>query len=322
MRIHFSAALPCLLRLDGANAGCVGEAEQFADLCPPGALAEFLPADGDYVPLAFMVDETFFRRPPACADVYRSDCCADIYAARFCTREVRFTLLAQGSAAGLAATAFDAGTPLLLLEGGGVFATHPLPRGEYDIGEERIGGERFVRAFCRCRGGSRLLLFSEEGKPVLDERADSYEGGKELCLRARIADIAGHTQERRFCAEKGVLRETARTARPRDGYDPDKLPEAVLPFAFFQAMAAGGDLSPYLSAELLGQREELAAYLGDFCAVRLPKEVFYLTHEGSAAGLTYRAGKNLFDVRWFAAELRGRKIENIRPVGGSDFLFA
>ena len=37
---------------------------------------------------------------------------------------------------------------------------------------------------------------------------------------------------------------------------------------------------------------------------------------------TYRAGKNLFDVRWFAAELRGRKIENVRPVGGSDFLFA
>ena len=48
MRVHFSAAIPCALRLGGAPAGMCGEAEKFADLPEDEeVLVEFLPADGD-----------------------------------------------------------------------------------------------------------------------------------------------------------------------------------------------------------------------------------------------------------------------------------
>ena len=55
MRVHFSAAIPCALRLGGAPAGMCGEAEKFADLPEDEeVLVEFLPADGDYFPLGFL----------------------------------------------------------------------------------------------------------------------------------------------------------------------------------------------------------------------------------------------------------------------------
>lgn len=315
MRVHFSAALPCVLRLDGANAGFCGEAEKFADIEGERTLAEFLPADGNYVPLSFVLDEGFLQRPPACTDVYRYGCGADICAVRFCTREAGFTVLAQARVGGLLATAFNCGAPLLLLEGGGIFVTYPLPRGEYDVGQEQIGGDSFVRVLCRNKAGNRLLLFTAEGRRALDIRADEYECGDELCVRARLADIAGHTAERRYRLQGGALCEISRSARPREGFDPVSLPEQVLPFAFFQAMAAGGDPTPYLSDDLAGRVAELREYLGDFCGVRLPKEIFYLTYgQINAAGLLYNAAPNLFDVRFFTADLADGKIANIRPV--------
>ena len=51
MRIHFSAEKPCMLRLGGALLGSVGEAEKFADIGQESILAEFLPDDGDLLPL-------------------------------------------------------------------------------------------------------------------------------------------------------------------------------------------------------------------------------------------------------------------------------
>ena len=68
MRVHFSAAIPCALRLGGAPAGMCGEAEKFADLPEDEeVLVEFLPADGDYFPLGFLWNA---RRAAAPRGVY------------------------------------------------------------------------------------------------------------------------------------------------------------------------------------------------------------------------------------------------------------
>ena len=79
---------------------------------------------------------------------------------------------------------------------------------------------------------------------------------------------------------------------------------------------AGGDPAPYLTPALAGRKALLKEYLGDFCGVYLPKEIFYLAHgQINAAGLVYRRAENAFDVRFFEAETDGGKIGNIRPVG-------
>ena len=72
MRIYFSAAVPCVLRVGGAPAGFLSGNELCADV-DEHIPAEFIPIDANLLPLAFVAGESFFHKPPACCDVYRCD---------------------------------------------------------------------------------------------------------------------------------------------------------------------------------------------------------------------------------------------------------
>lgn len=315
MRIHFSSEKPCVLRLGGALAGAVGEAEKFADCGSGEILAEFMPDDGDLMPLAFSIGEHFLASPPACADVYRYGFGADVRV-RFAPRDTSMRVLAQERFGDALLTAFSEGKPQLALECGGNFGLFPLPEAEeYGLAEQHIGGERFFSVLCARGGKKTLCLYSGEPREVFRDAATDFECSETLRVRFALEDIAGHTAECVYRAEGGALREESRTVRPREGFSPEALHEKLLPFAFFQEMLAGGDPAPYLSAELAGRKDLLHEYLGDFCGVYLPKEIFYLVHgTANAAGLIYRRAENAFDVRFFRADMQGRKITNLRPV--------
>lgn len=315
MRVHFSSALPCALRLGGAPAGMCGEAEKFADL-PDGEwiLVEFLPADGNYFPLSFIWNGEFLAHPPAGVECCLYDCGADVRAFRFTPRSLSLRVLAQTRAAGMLLTAFDCGGPRLCAEGSRFFSCD-LPPGDIELGEERIGGERFARALCRGGRTDRLLLLSPDGEPAFDGDADRYECGALFRVRARLFDLCGHTLARTFRARGGKLHETERELTIREEFSPDAVDERRLPFALFETIAAGGDPSPYLAPALAERADQLRAYLGDFCAVRPPKEIFYRVHgEINAAGLVYRRTENACDMRFFLAETEGNKVINVRPI--------
>ena len=313
MRVHFSAAMPCALRIGGAAAGMCGEAEKFADLpCGEELLVEFLPADGDYFPLSFIMSADFFARPPQGVEAYLYDCGADVRAARFAPRSPALRVLAQARAAGMLLTAFDWGGPRLCAEGRG-FACLDLPSADVDLGEEHIGGEVFARALCRGGRADRLLLLAPDATAAFDGDADAYACGAELRVEARLFDLCGHTLERTFRARGGRLIESGRALRARPL--PNPLDERLLPFALFETLLHGGDASPLLSPALAGQAEALRRYLGGYTAVRPPKEIFYRAHgEIDAAELVYPRAENAFDVRFFRVESEGGKVTNVLPV--------
>ena len=316
MRVHFSAAQPCVLRLGGAALGFCGETDQFADLPQsPPILAEFLPADGNYFPLSFLLDDNFFQAPPDCTEVYRYDCGADLFAARFSARNTSFRLLAQRRVGNIFGTLFSWGGTQLCVEADGRLEAYPLPDGDCALDEAAIGAETFLSAFCRTARGGRLFLYNRRAECALAEEADSFHCGETLRVCADLQDIAGHRRERSFRAENGTLILTGSTLVSREGFDPARLPEKVLPFAFFQELAAGGDPADYLAPNLRERADMLRDYLGNFCRVKLPREIFYRTHgKVNAAALIYPAAKNLFDVRFFIADCDSGKIVNIRPV--------
>ena len=213
MRVHFSAAIPCALRIGGAAAGVCGEAEKFADLpCGEELLVEFLPADGDYFPLSFIMSADFFARPPQGIEAYLYDCGADVRAARFAHRSPALRVLAQARAAGMLLTAFDWGGPRLCAEGRG-FACLDLPSADVHLGEEHIGGEVFARALCRGGRADKLLLLAPDGTAAFDGDADAYACGEALRVEARLFDLCGHTLERTFRARGGRLIESGRALR-------------------------------------------------------------------------------------------------------------
>ena len=59
----------------------------------------------------------------------------------------------------------------------------------------------------------------------------------------------------------------------------------------------------------------MASYLGDFVDVVVPPQKFYeRTGENRAAGLVYAEAPNLFRVKFFAADMVGGLVENIREI--------
>lgn len=310
MRIYFSAALPCVLRAGGAPAGFLSGNKLFADA--DRVLVEFLPADGELLPLSFVTGEEFFRHPPSCCDVYRCGCYNLVHAARFSPRRSGFDAKTQVRCGNLQATVFECGGPFLCLQNAEGFDVFPLPQGEYELGETHVGGKAFLHAHCKKSG--YFALFSQDRKRVLRERIQSREEGEELELVRVLPDIAGHTVRERYALHGEELVLTGHAVSAREGFDPAALPEKLLPFAFFEELAAGGDASPFLAPALQGQAGRLKEYLGDFCGVCLPEEVFYRVHgEVNAAGLIYARAENAFDVKFFRVEAGQGKIENILP---------
>lgn len=311
MRIYFSAALPCVLRAGGAPAGFLSGNKLFADA--DRVLVEFLPADGELLPLSFVTGEEFFRHPPACCDVYRCGCYNLVHAARFSPRRSGFDAKTQVRCGNLQATVFECGGPFLCLQNAEGFDVYPLPQGEYELGETHVGGKAFLHAHCKKSG--YFALFSQDRKRVLRERIQSREEGEELELVRVLPDIAGHTVRERYALHGEELVLTGHAVSAREGFDPAALPEKLLPFAFFEELAAGGDAAPFLAPALQGQAGRLKEYLGDFCGVCLPEEVFYRVHgDVNAAGLIYARAENAFDVKFFRVEAGHGKIENILPV--------
>lgn len=311
MRIYFSAALPCVLRAGGAPAGFLSGNKLFADA--DRVLVEFLPADGELLPLSFVTGEEFFRHPPACCDVYRCGCYNLVHAARFSPRRSGFDAKTQVRCGNLQATVFECGGPFLCLQNAEGFDVFPLPQGEYELGETHVGEKAFLHAHCKKSG--YFALFSQDRKRVLRERIQSREEGEELELVRVLPDIAGHTVRERYALHGEELVLTGHAVSAREGFDPAALPEKLLPFAFFEELAAGGDASPFLAPALQGQAGRLKEYLGDFCGVCLPEEVFYRVHgDVNAAGLIYARAENAFDVKFFRVEAGHGKIENILPV--------
>lgn len=310
MRIYFSAALPCVLRAGGAPAGFLNGNKLFADA--DRILAEFLPADGDLLPLSFVTGEEFFRRPPACCDVYRCGCYNVVHAARFSSRRSGFDAKTQIRCGNLQATVFECGGPFLCVQNAEGFEVYPLPQGEYTLGETHIGGALFLHAYCEKSG---YFVLADEGcRRVLRERIRRREEGETLLLERALPDIAGHTVRDRYELRGGELVRTEREVFPREGFDPATLPETLFPFAFFEELAAGGDPAPFLSPALGEQAEKLSAYLGDFCGVCVPEEVFYRIYgKINAVGLIYARAENSFDVKFFRTQTQDGKISNILP---------
>lgn len=313
MRIYFSAAVPCVLRVGGAPAGFLSGNELCADV-DEHIPAEFIPIDANLLPLAFVAGESFFHKPPACCDVYRCGCYNMIHAARFIPRQAGFDAKCQGRGADMQATVFECGGPFLCIQDSTGFDTFPLPQcGNYEIGEEQIGNERFL---CVHDPVSEYLGFFSSGrKRALQLKARAFECGERLLVTQAFADIACHTVQTEYGAENGELILRSKKVSAREGFDPKKLNPKILPFAFFQEIAAGGDFTAYLAPALAEKAELLQEYLGDFCAAAIPKEMFYRVHGTiNGVGLVCRRAENIFDVRFFRAETENGLITNILPV--------
>lgn len=270
-------------------------------------LAEVVPGDNTQ-PLNFFLCDEFFTDPPDFADVYLMGGDALVYIKRFGRKDGAVKVVRQSRFAGNLITLFSQGGMQLSCEGES-FELYDLDDAfaqPTQFSEGQVGGYPvFIIAAKGC-----LCVISERGKRVFYNSAESFTCGDMLEITVNFHTCAGAVAKCSFGYDGENM--TLSDSKTEEQFPPAA---EVAHFAFFESVLTRGDYAKYLGDGLKDKAALLPEYLGEFIDVTVPPSKFYAEHgDCTAAGLVYARGKNVFEVKYYAVEMSGGKIENIMEI--------
>lgn len=307
MRVYFLSGIPAALKLCGIYIGIIDNFERSIELDPKERVfAEIIP-DENLSGINFILDGKFFSDPPSFCDVYLLEGDALIYIREYESKTGKIEILHQTRFKENLITLFSQGTLYLSIDGG-QYSLTPLPKSFINFTAENYtlaGREVFG-----ISNGRHLILISENGNIIFKSGANAFTCGDTLKISADFETCTCARAECEYSYDGQSLKLiSANTVELRP---PER---EILHFAFFESVLCAGDFSAYLTEELRQKAGDLRPFLGEFVAVTVPPEKFYLTHGNiSAAGLVFPKSSNLYEVRYYAVEFEGDKISNIFPV--------
>ena len=309
MRVYFLSRERAALKLDGAYAGTCDMFEQFAELDERrGILAELVPG-GNRQPLNFFIDKDFFEHPHDYAAVAVAEHARYIYADEFKEKSDGISVLAQKRAGGSLVTVFRQGGIFVAADGADC-AVMPLPTQFRDAKIDVC--DAAGNTIAAISAGDRLALLCGADM-FFCGRAENYECGADIAVTVPLGGCAGLKATLTFEAAEGTFKECRRTVAatraPADGTEH---------IAFFEGVLHGADCTTMLDDGISGRADALKDYLGEFVAVIPPDGYICQKYGKRTAGLVYRRQGRLYDIKYFAAEMKDGKIANILPVCQQD----
>ncbi len=300
--------MPAALKLNGLYLGVIDKFERRVEIGDgERVFAEAVPADNSQ-PLNFFIDGDFINDPPQFCDVYLMGSDALVYLKRYPQKECKLRVYAQLRLGGCLATLYGLGAVYLSCEAYGETENHELDDAfaEATLEESSVNGFPIILV----RGKNCVAAVSDSGKLVFMNAAESCECGAALKIRVKHETCANLETECEFSYDGTKM--TLFASRTRERCAPAAGTEH---FAFFESALTRSDCAKYLSDELKPKAKDINSFLGDFIGVTVPPENFVAEHgEIRAAGLVYAKTKNLFEVRYFAADFENGLISNIYEV--------
>lgn len=308
MTIYFLSEVPAALRLNGTYAGIIDGFVRRAEGAEGEIFVEAVPSD-NRLPVNFMLGDKFFSSPPPFADVYLLGGDALVKIKNYAFKDTSLRLICQSRFCGhLVTLCRRGGVALCIDKSNGAVTLRDMDEGfsSAQMREGEVGGHKVLCIYSE----SRLAIVSEGGEVVFCNAVKSYSLGDMLGVTVSFSTCAGAIGECNYSFDGSAFTPVSgRTVETRPVAD------EVKHFAFFESILTRADAAAYLCGELKGRAGELGAYLGDFVDVVIPPQKFYeSTGEERAAGLVYPLKENLFRVRFYAADMRGGLVENIREI--------
>ena len=307
MRVYFLSSRQAILKLNGMYAGGVDFFERHIEIDPADRiLAEIVPGD-NFRPVSFFIDEKLIASPPPFLDLYHMESDILIYARSFAPYDNQMRVIFQTRFSNNLVTLFSQGERYLCAEGES-YNFYPLGGGfsSVEAAEKSIANFPVLALY----SGGTLIIISQAGKMIFSGRVESAEFGESLKTRTNFDTCAKIYAECEYSYDGENL-----TLVKSASFEEVPADEKIIHFAFFESFLLGADYEKYLSPALLPKAGELKSYLGGFAGVSVPTEKFYSLHpDERAAGLIYKKSQNLFEVKYFAVDLDGGKIDNIRPL--------
>lgn len=307
MRIYFLSYKPAILKLNGLYVGGIDSFERRVEInLSDSVLAEIVPGE-NLQSVNFFINEKLLASPPPFMDVYLMSGEALIYIREYGNKQINLDVIYQTRFCGNLITLFSQGGAYLSLDGE-KYDLIPLPsRFLHAKAEEKMLAGMPVLAIW---GGNMLCLINDKGKRIFMNEVESatfsdvleVSAPFETCTAAKAECTFGYDGERLTL----ISSKTVETRPPESN---------ILHFAFFESVLTCGNYGIYLDESLKDRATLLKDYLGDFVSVTVPTEAFFTEHGNiRAAGLVYPKAVNLFEVKYFAVDIRGDKITNVYPV--------
>lgn len=333
MTLYFLSSVPAGLWLDGIHLGNIDLIERHIETEGDNVLIQIVPAE-NLQPLNFFFADIPHNLPHD-IDVYEMGEDKLLYIRQYQSKQTGLAVIAQARLCGNLVTVFRQGGIYVSVEGlphanGYTAENQPIFNG-YTANQTYNNGatqpfalHELPPAFAVCTlqegalanrpviqitAGDYVAILSATGEVLFLQRVKNITLGDTL-----LVDVVFETCTRATChceyTYDGQLQLLHSHAVATTSVD-----ERLLPYALFEGVMTGCDVSEYLTPDLKGKAGQLKGYLGDFVDVVLPTEKFALNHPDTiAVGLVYAKGENVFTVRYYAVTIADGLIDNVTEV--------
>lgn len=325
MYFYFSADYPAVIKIGGIYLGTITDAVKFCDLeesAPP--LIEIIPTGMPALSCAFFPDAKFLNEPPPAYSVtdlgggYLIKASFPIEIGR------AFSLISQEKFQGLVATVFtENGYKLSLETPADCYAeTLSFPVKNVKFHLKNCGAEELVfaefevidREKCASFAEKIVCAYSAKGKikKVFERAVTEFSLENGIETTEKFTDIAKHEVKTfwKYDAGQKAFSADKRTVSHSPSFDVKKLPSKVLPLAFAEEFAVGGDYKEYLTGNVKENADKLAGFFGEFIGVMPPPQF----RKENETGLIYRTDERKYKAEYYVFELTERKISNVIKV--------
>lgn len=324
MYFYFSSDRPAVIKIGGIYFGNITNTVKFlkADEAKP-PLIEIIPLCASAGSCAFFPNEEFLACPPEAFAV--TDLCGGYLINYFPppAQNGAFNLIFQKKYRDLAVTVFSENGFKISLE-------TPQDCFIETLRFEILG----VTAYRKTCGAEEILFLAfERGenneteknkqivcgyalsgkiKKIFEREVNDFSVENGIFTAEKRKDIAKHESEIfwEYNSEKREIYKARTKISRSPSFDKNKLPAQVLPYAFLEELAAGGDYIEYLTGNVLENANKLNGFFGEFIGV-MPPPLFRKENE---TGIVYRAGERRYKTEYYIFELTSRKISNILKV--------
>ena len=164
-----------------------------------------------------------------------------------------------------------------------------------------------IEFFC---GEKYLSIYrvSNKIKKLFINRVSDYDASNGIKTEERLKDMAKHRIVCEWELKGDSLVKKSVSVICSEKFDRFSIPSHLIPYAFAEELAVGGDYAFYLSDSLKEHAQKLKGFLGDFIGVMPPPKF----RNPDEVGLIYKVSDNRFKVNYIVSELSHNKIANIK----------
>ena len=312
MQICFSGEIPYAIKVDGALKGYCANEPFLLDNPQDDKLIELLPLNRLGTPYCFLPYRNYFSLPET--TVVKTDLKGGYMLRLLACDEVYPRALLKEKTAHFILNAFVDKSLCVTIETPSEYFVDrdinfsPISATSFTF---NLNGQNFLGIAFKKE--SYFLVVYHFGQKIQKVFADSvcdYSVKNGFSVTKSFIDMAKHKVTSFYTFKDGKLIKSTSATEKSAFFNVNALPVKLLPFAFFESLLTGDDLTDYLDNSLLGDADKLKGYFGDFYGVMPPPSF----RKKDQVGLIYPCGQNLFEVGYATVEMQNRKIVNLRKI--------